>query len=349
MDLLVAPTLSVFPSVNRTPIVSLVDAAYLTSGCSYLSTVPPENEVNNEHSLGRKSTKGQTVKFRQERKLKNLRIDISDAAILPHCPSKCSSKTSKEDRQLIWDDFREITSIDQRWRYIAQLIKTSTPKLYVVSEADRKLKRDKTIKYYLKSSSDQQTGKFLLCKKCFMTFFRVTPSKIRTIVTKKLNNGQSVNIHHQRGKKAPGNKILENDIEEASLFLLSVPAYESHYGRADSSKKYLPDYHTKSSLFEDFKATYANNRVHYNKSCKIFKDLKLSIKSKACDTCKTCDELHVRVESAPTEEIKKQIRIEQECHWQKWKSAVAEKKSDAMLSITNPSVKVIAYDLEQIL
>lgn len=67
------------------------------------------------------------------------------------------------------------------------------------------------------------------------------------------------------------------------------------------------------------------------------------------DTCKTCDSLKIQLDSAITEEMRNSIQIEQANHWSHWKSAVQEKKHDAELSIVNPSLTVVAYDLEQIL
>lgn len=319
----------------------------MTSTNSSMNVSAQIAEESNGPSCGkRKSVKGETQLFRKERKIKNLRIDLTEVADLPDCASKCNTKTSKEERQIIWEEFRVITEIDQRYLYLAQLIKVSAPKRFVVPTANRKVNRDKIMTYYVKSN---QASESLLCKKCFMTIFRLSPAKIRTIVNKKVENGQSPNIQYKRGKHEPGNKITESDRDEASLFLLSVPAYESHYGRSESQKQYLPDYHTKTSLFEDFKGTYPHNRVNYSIFCKIFKDLNLSIKSKACDTCKTCDALKVRLDSAMSEEIRVALKEEQEAHWKKWKAAINQKKKDASIAAKDHSVKVVSYDLEQIL
>lgn len=60
------------------------------------------------------------------------------------------------------------------------------------------------------------------------------------------------------------------------------------------------------------------------------------------------DELNTRAKSASTE-IREQINADQEFHWENRKSAVREKKMDGRLSITDSTINVVAYDLEQIL
>lgn len=325
--------------------MSLVDLGYATSS----STIVAPSPLKKSPVKKRQSLKGQTVEFRQKRKLRNLNIDQESVNVLTDCSLKCNTKSSKDDRQIIWQDFRTIVEYDQRYRYLAQLIEITIPKRSSVKPAARKLVRGRTIKYFLRPvTTTDGTNENLLCKKCFMQLFRLTPGKIRIIANKKQQNGQSADIKHTRGKKEPKNKITNNEKEEAALFLLAVPQHESHYGRADSSKRYLPEHHTKKSLFDDFKAAYPSNRVNFKTFRFIFRDLKLSIKTKACDTCKTCDALKIAVNTAQPES-RDIAKAEQEAHWAKWRSAVKEKKSDMEKSLDDRSLKVVAYDLEQVL
>lgn len=335
-------------NINPAPPVSLVDVGYTTSSCSIVTTHPALVSPMKKSSA-RKSVKGQSNKFRCTRKIKNMQIHHKAASSLPDCNQRCNTKSSKEERQLIWEDFRKFSDNDERGRYLSQLIIISPPKKIVVSNENRKQNRDKSVKYFLKAECGVNESEKRLCKSCFMTLFRLTQRKIHTIIEKKCQNGQSPDIHYNRGKKKPAITISEDDKEQASLFLLSVPAYESHYGRSDSDMKYLPDFHTKSSLFLDFKHNFPNNRVHYHMFCEIFKELKLSIKSKAIDTCKTCDEMLVFLKAASCEEEREEIKRSQDKHWKKWQSAVNEKRADAQLATIDLTKKVIAYDLEQIL
>lgn len=333
--------------------MSLVDVGYTTSTSSYFSAIntPKKNETQTNSTptkkKGRTSIKGQTVEFREQRKMKNLQVCHENVSVLSDCRNNCNQKSSKDDRQIIWEDFRQLTDYQQRFRYLAQLI-IVTPPAQLSKKKDSR-KREKSVKYFLTVSRGETENDNKLCKSCFMKVFRVTDSKIRTLIEKKTQNGQFNNILYKRGKQEPKNKISDSDKEEAGLFLLSVPAYESHYGRSDSEKRYLPQYHSKNSLFEDFKGAYPSNRVNFKMFRTIFDDLGLSIKQKQCDTCKTCDALKIQVDAAQSEESRISVQIEQEAHWSKWKAAVSEKKKDALFAINDPAIKVVAYDLEQIL
>lgn len=121
--------------VNPAPIVSLVDVGYMTSTASTLSnsvSVLRESDVPKKKPTGRTSIKGHTKEFRRNRREKNMKIDKLEVASLPTCSLNCHMKSYKQDRQLIWEGFRQITDTDQRARYLTQLIHISTPKRFVV-------------------------------------------------------------------------------------------------------------------------------------------------------------------------------------------------------------------------
>lgn len=81
--------------MNSAPPLSLVDAGYMTSGCSISSMFPDkpvENHQTTKKVRQKKSTKGETKAFRQERKQKRLGIVHQTVGILPKCKFKCSEK-----------------------------------------------------------------------------------------------------------------------------------------------------------------------------------------------------------------------------------------------------------------
>lgn len=334
--------------INPAP-VALVDMGYMTSSTSLSSFMPSLASPVKLVKRKKVSRKGDTTKSRLERKRLNMGIMQEIVKSLPNCPFKCHTKSSKDERQQIWEDFRTIESLDNRYRYLARLVTIKSPSRLVVSKEKRKMQRNIIATYYLKVHEGEDDGNVVLCKECFLCQFNLTPSKVRTLLNKKVANGQGSNLTYQRGKRPPANKTPEDQKEQAELFLLAVPAYESHYGRADSDKKYLPDYHTKTSLFEDFKSAFPNNKVNYFTFCKIFKGLNLSIKGKSTDTCKTCDELHILIKSAVTESDKVALTSKQSDHWYKWQKAVAEKQKDASIASKDSSKRVVTYDLQQIL
>uniref|UniRef100_A0A336MZ00 CSON010028 protein n=1 Tax=Culicoides sonorensis TaxID=179676 RepID=A0A336MZ00_CULSO len=301
---------TVFLKINPAPVVSLVDVGYLTSSSSF--NISPV-KVNFSKPC-RPSIKGQSRSARHNRKLDNLGVLREYVPNLPNCSSNCHVLSSKDDRQLIWDEFRKIHDLHERARYIASLILVAAPR------------------QQKKNSSRNRNNR-----------------KIRTIVSKKIKTGQSNDISYTRGKQPPANKVPTEHVEQAQLFLLSVPQYESHYGRSQSNKRYLPYYHTKSSLFEDFTDHYPENKVKFDMFSQIFKTLNLSIKAKSIDTCKNCDEFANLLNTEISIEEKEEIKVAQQAHWTKWQAATTNKSCDIALSKCDNSIKVIAYDLQQIL
>lgn len=335
-----------FRFINPAPIVSLVNSAYGTSTSS-VEQSPSKTIVKfGKQTRHKPSVKGDTKKTRESRKLQNLGVDRRMVPFLPDCHMKCRDKTTSDDRQLIWNEFRSITDITSRAQYLAGLIQIRTP-VRQRFNSKRKKNRHKTIVFSLKLTGSEDDSDWKLCKSCFMLVFNVTRGKIATIIQKKVENGQSNEIVMQQGCHAPGNKIKLDHIEQCQIFLLSVPQYESHYGRKDSDKLYLPSHHTKSSLFQDFKQTFSENRVNFEKFCKILTGLNLSIKCKAIDTCKSCDEFAILMKVDTNEEEKSKIRAAQQEHWVKWQHAVESKKYDANRARLDQSIRVVAYDLEQ--
>lgn len=181
-------------AVNPAPAL-LVDAGYMTSGTSIATSAAP-SPLKVAKKGKRKSVKGQTNEFRKNRKIKNMGIGNEMVARLPDCVAKCNTKTTKDEWQLIWSDFRLIRDNDQRYRYLAQLINITPPKRNTLSRKDRKQSRSKSMKYYLKPCAQLDNGsdENVLCQQCFMKVFALTKSKIRTIVQKKQQNGQHCKI-----------------------------------------------------------------------------------------------------------------------------------------------------------
>lgn len=324
----------------------MVDSSYGISSSSLELAPSPIKIKFGKLKSKRTAPKGQSIAFRQERKLKNLGVQRENVPNLPNCKLKCHLLSSKSERQIAWEEFRQIFDITKRMQFLASLIHINPPKTMKICGT---FKRNYATTFYLKMSGNNNTVNDKLCKNCFMTVFNVTAAKIRRIIEKKIANGQSNNVESERGKKMPSNKITDDHIEEAQIFLLSVPVYESHYGRSRSDKLYLPNYHTKQSLFNDFKDHYSNNRVRFDKFCDIFKGLNLSIKTKSIDTCKNCDEYATLLKMSTCEVEKDKIRLQQQYHWDKWQNATKSKANDTAISKQNPSIRVIAYDLQQIL
>lgn len=191
--------------------VSLVYTDYMstTSSSHPLDDIKPrtEDQVIQEipQRKGKLSVKGDTGEFRLARKIKNLGLDRELVPNLPKCSFDCSAKTSKEDRQQVWDEFRQILNMNTRLQYLINLVKIRPPNR---SNKNAKIFRGCVNTYFLKYNENEDNSHYILCRMCFATVFNMSPGKIRTISTKKCQAYMGIEIAYRRGKDTPSSKIL---------------------------------------------------------------------------------------------------------------------------------------------
>ncbi|KAJ8893544.1 hypothetical protein PR048_006142 [Dryococelus australis] len=92
-----------------------------------------------------------------------------------------------------------------------------------------------------------------MCKGCFVKTLGKTNKFVEMVVNKKRADQPRLPAEDGLGKQSPRNKITEELKQVVTNHLLSIPSYENHYTRRDSSKKYLPQHWTLAALYEDYK------------------------------------------------------------------------------------------------
>jgi len=128
-----------------------------------------------------------------------------------------------------------------RWvSYISGLIqftkKTTTRKRRLTPAKQKN--RGKTYHYYVPKHGNLVS----VCKMCFLKIFGETTKFVRNICAQKLNSPVINTSPDKRGKSASTNKISNKEIMLVKDHLKSLPTYESHYCRKETSKKYLPPF-----------------------------------------------------------------------------------------------------------
>lgn len=204
-------------------------------------------------------------------------------------------------------------------------------------------RRDHTTYYFL----EIETKRINVCQKCFKLTLSETDGFLKTAIAKKLNSSVSSITPDKRGKGAAINKITDEKIRDIHDHINSFPAYESHYTRRDTAKKYLQSDLTISKMYE----LYCSNRekpVSISKYSEIFKTMNLKFKSPKTDTCNKCETLAVKINVADQEE-KRKLLMEQTEHHQDADIAFKTKENDKILATTCPEAKVFAFDLQQCL
>lgn len=104
------------------------------------------------------------------------------------------------------------------------------------NDDDAKKLRRYTVKYFLQTESD----KVQVCQRCFLATLGETKAYVENLAKQTWENTEGLPDQERRGKRTPVNKISDEKVAEVRAHIAKFPAYESHYGRSHSSRKYLP-------------------------------------------------------------------------------------------------------------
>jgi len=193
---------------------------------------------------------------------------------LGSCRRKCNELFKDDDRKIIFEEYWSMGDYAKRVSYVMALInlkqKMTERKKVDISEKQRN--RTFSREYFLLNGEKKK-----ICCSCFLSTLGETKGFLNTVVAKCISSKSGIPQNDLRGKREPHNKLSEQDLKNAKDHILSIPSYESHYSRRDTSKRYLPSHFTLSSLYEQYKQT-TDTPIGRPKYEAIFHDLNLSIK-----------------------------------------------------------------------
>ena len=150
------------------------------------------------------------------------------------CPRKCRSKVPDEERAIIFSNFRSMGCRNMQAAFIAGHVVSSVKKKCIkpaqVNGAERHKIRKHSFKYYL-TLSDQRRVE--VCKHFFVETLPVGRKTVEHVAKTAIGGIARPDC---RGKK-PSNKKSEDIREYIRMHIRSFPTVESHYCRANSTKK----------------------------------------------------------------------------------------------------------------
>jgi len=314
------------------------------------------NTNNQKKRKSRVSFKGDTRQFRIYRNQKrNTGLEYTTntgktvkpraSKILLDCKAKCKSKIQDDLREQLFKIYWAMASFNRRTSYMSKLI-TCCPKKSCRKRRDTPEKqkpKEKTYKYYVPRDGDL----IQVCKGCFMRIFCESTKFLRNICTNMLNSPAQRCSPDKRGCAPPGNKRCQDSVNLLINNINSLPSYESHYCRKETSKKYLPSHFTLQRAYDEYKIS-AENPVSRTLNEKYFKAAGLKVKDPKKDTCAQCDKYKIKLtDNIITTDQKNKIIEDKIQHQNEAEQAYESKRNDIATMSTDHCI--LSFDLQQCL
>uniref|UniRef100_A0A1B0DBG1 Uncharacterized protein n=1 Tax=Phlebotomus papatasi TaxID=29031 RepID=A0A1B0DBG1_PHLPP len=285
-----------------------------------------------EHGLERTTMRGNIIKAKK-----------FEAQVNCICNKDCAKRIDILHQQQLFESFYQM-STSQKTLYIRGCVQQNSVKKRISDEMpimSQKLKKTMNV-YSLKDEND-------ISQKICMTFFlkclQVASSTVYCALASQLKNPTAV---EKRGKHTPKNKTPVEDRNFVIHFIQKIPAYESHYGRARSSKKYLSSDLSLTKIYREY-LRQCDEKQRKKVSKTVFSDIfnkefNLSFKKPHQDTCKVCD-----IHRAMNAKEKENNARKMDQHLQEKDTVRQEFINDVQRAKDEGHVKVITFDLQKAL
>lgn len=260
---------------------------------------------------------------------------------LPPCRMECSKRLLDEERMKCFKEYWALGDRNKRANYVSSLITINPKKSHKLKSSDI---RTCSCTYKLIINNRDIN----VCKNCFVKTLGETKGFVELVTQKRKLSSSGIITPDRRGAEPPKNKRSDAEINDVKNHIDSFPAYESHYCRASSSKKYLPSDLSISKMYRMYKET-RSNPVSMSLYAQCFHEKNFSFKNPKKDTCHKCDVFNFKIKAAESEEDKSRLIFERDIHHHAADKAYSAKKIDKQIAKENPNFKVFTFDLQQCL
>lgn len=168
---------------------------------------------------------------------------------------------------------------------------------------------------------------------------------------KKLTSSRIITSADQRTNEICYRKLSIAAKEFVDNHIKSIPAYESHYSRQKSTKKYLSSDFNISILYDLYCQECDEKLVKpvcANIYRKIFKEHNLGFRKPVVDTCNECDEFRMKIKMA-NEVEKKNLSNQLSEHHDKAQKVYETKRADVQQAKSDSTVETVSFDLQKCL
>lgn len=267
------------------------------------------------------------------------------------CRLKCSDKIPTVHQKEIYDFFYSKSSWTQKTLFIrANVQRHLVKKKKSQGNPIIPIKNRQFCTTYTLPDKDGLSTK--VCRTFFQKCLNVTESRIARALDSKTKNPTAC---EKRGCGPPANKTPIQSKNEVMNFISQLPSYESHYGRTKTSRKYLHPHLNLSILYREYRKMSTDKNL-IPVSDHIFRDIfnhefNLSFKRRKTDSCKTCDEIMIGINSVVTTQTRKNDLIKMKAiHETMYQSTNDAFVADVQLSQQIGSdMIVLVFDLQKTL
>lgn len=271
------------------------------------------------------------------------------------CKRKCRDLLQGEEKS-IFNSFWDLKTFDKQNTYLFGIIKSIGKKRNYPKKTKRQeSSRSTTFKYYVKIKGRDQE----VCKEEFLSTHGLQNNKRRVYnVCKQIRDGFNTPKSDGRGKhRNRRNRLPDAMVQSVHEHIKSIPTYCSHYSRKKNPERRYIDHDVSiSSLYKKFYLVWCNERniipVKEDRYRRIFcNEYNIGFKLPRSDTCGTCDELHILLDTHKNDETKvADLKVMLELHQRRAEAMQTNLKLEIQRSKTENSLtSVISFDLQQAL
>lgn len=269
-----------------------------------------------------------------------------------HCNLKCAEKITVERQLEIFSSYYHLSNWMNKTTFLRGCVSRKINKKKMENDLQPiTCLKNRNYKHIYKLK-DSNGVVHVVCQRFFLKCLQINGGRVIRALDSEAINPSAID---RRGKKIPANKTSESDLRYLNEFISNFPAYESHYGRGSSDKKYLDPNLNIVRLYREYKmkCDFSGRTVLKEAVFRREFNIKhnLEFKHRKSDACAMCEEYKIKL-SEPNLDYKEKCRLEN-CklvHLDMCKRKIEEFKEDIKKAEnSNGSLQVLTMDLEKTL
>lgn len=203
------------------------------------------------------------------------------------CKFKCTSNINERDRHAIFTNYWQMGDINRQRDFLIRHMEKVEPK-YRRHKVSSDEIRDNNNKYYFEVNGVE----IRVCKKYFLNTLSISDQTTRTALQKMTNKNGILDLD-QRGRHTTRKNRISDEIKnDIRRHIESIPTIESHYLRAQTTRKYFEgslDLATLYRLYKEKCTLDGTTIAHYFQYAHIFNyEYNIGFYNPKKDQCTLC-------------------------------------------------------------